>query len=322
MSSIISVLSVNHLLPELEKVLPDKKFHNVENAETDKIFRESEIIIADNNLIALYLYDLPNIKWIQGTWAGVERIMKVVRPGDPPKYPISRFTGKHFGVLMSEYVISQIISYERCAFEMRENQKLKKWIKYEKLRQYRSFPELTIGVLGVGNIGNRVAKTLNLMGAKILGYGRQQNFDLEQNKHISNYFTKSNLPQMLQNCDYLVNILPSTPETEGLLNGEILENCKSKGTVFINVGRGSIISEESLVTALKSKWISGAILDVLEKEPLPSSSALWELPNVVITPHVSAVSRNQDVAEQFKENLTYYEQKLPIPATINFFAGY
>ncbi|KAJ8917478.1 hypothetical protein NQ315_005525 [Exocentrus adspersus] len=156
---------------------------------------------------------------------------------------------------------------------------------------------------------------LHFMGARILGYGRRDTIDMTKNKHISQYFSGHNLPQLLQNCDYIVSILPNTNDTRGLLNGNILENCKEKGTVFVNIGRGTVISEESLVSALQKKWISGAILDVFDVEPLRKESPLWKMENVFISPHVSGSSRAKDIAEQFKENLKYYQQNLPIPAT-------
>lgn len=92
--------------------------------------------------------------------------------------------------------------------------------------------------------------------------------------------TTEELPKFLRACDYVVNILPSTEQTKGLLNGEVLKNCEEKKAVFINVGRGNIIRETDLVRALKKGWISGAILDVFEEEPLPQTSELWALPQV------------------------------------------
>lgn len=144
-----------------------------------------------------------------------------------------------------------------------------------------------------------VGRLLNYMGARILGYGRRDSIDLAKYEHISQYFNRNQLPELLQNCDYIVSILPNTSETRGLLDGNILKNCKGRyylklfryfkdvkygvldrGTVFVNVGRGSVISEESLVRALQEKWISGAILDVFDNEPLRQESLLWKMRNV------------------------------------------
>jgi len=90
----------------------------------------------------------------------------------------------------------------------------------------------------------------------------------------------SDLPDLLQNCDYIINVLPSTPDTVGLLNGDMLKHCAKKQSVFMNIGRGTVIKEEDLVTALNKGWLSAAILDVFETQPLPPSSSLWTMPQV------------------------------------------
>lgn len=323
MISRISVLSrVKNIVPELQRILPNITFYEVSDVETDKTFRDSEIIVADFDLIIPYIYHLPRAKWVQGTWAGVEGLMEKIDKSKPPSFPISRFTGDHFGKLMSEYVVSNIVNFERQAFKIRENQMLGQWVHDNGFNNYRAIYDLTIGILGLGSIGSRVAKILNNMGAVVYGYGRKDSIDLGEFPYVSKYFNSDNLSKILQSCDYIVNILPNTPITKGLLNGGVLENCKNKKSVFINVGRGSIISEECLLTALKNKWISGAILDVFEEEPLRKDSALWKTPNVIITPHVAASSRAKDIAELLKDNLRYYEANLKIPATIDFIKGY
>lgn len=113
--------------------------------------------------------------------------------------------------------------------------------------------------------------------------------------YVDESFAVENLHECLQKCDYLCNILPSTPSTVGLLSGNVLQSCKEKQTVLINVGRGDVVSEESLLKALDHKWIGGAILDVFEKEPLPKDSALWTHPQVTVTPHVSGFTTSNQV---------------------------
>lgn len=93
----------------------------------------------------------------------------------------------------------------------------------------------------------------------------------------------SDLPDLLQNCDYIINVLPSTPDTIGLLNEDMLKQCAQKQPVFINIGRGTVIKEKDLINALSRGWLSAAILDVFETEPLPPSSVLWTMPQVKYT---------------------------------------
>lgn len=125
-----------------------------------------------------------------------------------------------------------------------------------------------------------VAQNLKLLGATIWGLTRT--VPTEKLPYIDEHRTVDDLPDILKNCDYVINILPSTEDTKGLLNGNVLKHCEGKNVVFINLGRGSIIKETDLVNALEQNWISAAILDVFETEPLPRESKLWNLPQVTI----------------------------------------
>lgn len=104
----------------------------------------------------------------------------------------------------------------------------------------------------------------------------------EKLDYLDGHGTTESVPEMLKKCDYIVNVLPTTPSTIGLLNGNVLQNCKDCGTIFVNIGRATIIKETDLINALQQQWIAGAILDVFEDEPLPEHSKLWTLPQVAI----------------------------------------
>jgi len=125
-----------------------------------------------------------------------------------------------------------------------------------------------------------VAQKLKLFGATI--WGMTRTIPKKKLPYVDEHRTINNLPDILENCDYVINILPSTRETVGLLNGDILQHCKTKDTVFVNIGRGSIIRELDLINALEQKWISAAILDVFEEEPLSKESKLWSFPQVIM----------------------------------------
>ncbi|XP_018575144.1 uncharacterized protein LOC108913962 isoform X2 [Anoplophora glabripennis] len=280
-SAVVSVFSkTTNIYKELQRVLPNITFHCVQEIENDEQFRKSHIIVGDYDLIGPHIYNLPHVKLVQGTWAGIDALIPHIRSNTPPTFPIVRFTGNHFGRLIGEYVVACIVNVERGIFEMKENQNKQQWVRKGKITEYRSIFDLTIGILGVGNIGDKIGRLLNYMGATVFGYGRRDSIDLVENNHISQYFNGNDLTRFLHNCDYVVNVLPSTDQTKGLLHGTVLENCKERGTVFVNVGRGSVISEESLVRALQEKWISGAILDVFDNEPLREESLLWKMENV------------------------------------------
>jgi len=124
----------------------------------------------------------------------------------------------------------------------------------------------------------------------------------------------SHLPELLANCDFIVNTLPSTEETQGLLGGGALLQCR-QGAVLINIGRGDICTEQEIVTGIEEGPLAGAVLDVFTQEPLPASSALWGLAaqrKVVITPHVSAMSLPDQVAHNFVTNMELFLDQKPL----------
>ncbi|KAB7498132.1 Glyoxylate/hydroxypyruvate reductase A, partial [Armadillidium nasatum] len=231
-------------------VLKDKFGRDVSNEEVSEL-KNAEIILGDANLIAQVYDKVPRVKFIQCTWAGVEKLIDTVKNGSIPSYPITRFGDQTFSQLMAEYVTSQIISHERGFLKAREHQLQSTWSHEGKIGSYRCLKELTIGVLGVGVIGSE-----------------------EKNRH------------------------------------------------FINVGRGDIISDDQdLLEALEKSWISIAILDVFNTEPLPTSSPLWLHPKVLVTPHTSALSRPVDVVTSFLSNLEFYLKNEPLKNVINFERG-
>ncbi|RZC36055.1 glyoxylate/hydroxypyruvate reductase A HPR2 [Asbolus verrucosus] len=322
MTLTIPVLSkVPNLLKELVKVAPNVTFHEVADPERDPYFKKSEILICDFDLLGSYLYDLPNVKWIQGTWAGIDKLTPLV--SKPPPYQITRFTGDHFGKIMGEYVVANIVNYERGFFDVKNSQQKSQWNREGKIFDYRVIFDLTVGILGVGNIGNRIGQILHFLGAKVMALGRRPVLPTDDEySHISKYFTKDTLPQFLKECDYIVNVLPNTTETNNLLDGDVLKHCSDKQSIFINIGRSNILSETSLIRALNNRWLSAVILDVFDVEPLPESSPLWKMDRVFITPHVAGLSRAKDIAEQFSSNFALYKKNLPLSAVVDFTKGY
>ncbi|KAI4465918.1 2-hydroxyacid dehydrogenase-related [Holotrichia oblita] len=330
MGSVSVFTKIPNLLKELRSCLPAVQFHEITSGvpnlciqilDKDDKLKSSEIIVADFNLLAPVLYNLPKTKWVQGTWAGVDKLMPYIQQDNLPAFTITRYSGKHFGRIMAEYVLSHIVNHERDYLNVYKNQIAKCWKQDGKISDYRVISDLNIGILGLGQIGSWIAEILHKFGATIFGFGRKPNLD-KNKSFVKAYYTKPTLKDFLQNCDYVINVLPNTPETKGLLNGGVLKNCKDRATVFINVGRGSIISDGDLIQALDKKWLSSAILDVFNEEPLPESSLLWSMPQVKITPHVSAVSIARHIAEQFMDNYKLHMSNEPIPTTLDLSKGY
>ncbi|XP_035658158.1 glyoxylate/hydroxypyruvate reductase A-like [Branchiostoma floridae] len=284
--------------------------------------QEAEILLMDPNLMPPLMYQLPRLKWMQSTWAGVDAMFKHLDKTKPlPSYTLTRFGGV-FGPAMAEYVISHIVNTERRAHKQWENQAKGLWERSGDIHNYRPLTMLSVGILGVGDIGKEIARCCKTFGMTVWGMVRRELSEDKRSPYVDHYRKFSELSELLQKCDYICNVLPSTAETKGLLNGNILKSCKEKKSVFINVGRGDVISEETIVNAIQSGWISHAILDVFETEPLPTSSLLWKMPQVTITPHVSAVSIPSQVTDMFYENYQRYLKGEELKYVVNLESGY
>ncbi|XP_055883942.1 glyoxylate/hydroxypyruvate reductase A-like isoform X2 [Biomphalaria glabrata] len=263
---------------------------NPEN-QLEKHVSEIEFLFADPDIIGQVLAHPRNkVKWAQSTFAGLDALFKAIdKLHQLPDVLISRQTGG-FGQKMGEYVIGQIIARERKFDIMRDLQKQKSF-DGSQLYSYRCLNSLSIGILGFGTIGQEVVRQCKAMNMNVWAAVRDERFDSGENLNhsVDNFVPMSRLNEMLTEVDYLVNVLPSTPKTRGLLSDK-LHFCEKKKTIFINIGRGDIVDDNSLITAIQNGWLGGAILDVFNTEPLPSTSELWNLPNVTISPHVSGIT--------------------------------
>lgn len=280
--------------------------------------RSAEILVTDTHILKDILYQLPNMKWIQLTSAGVDSLLPHLDRSQPsPTYTVARATC--FGILMAEYVIAGIINFERGIYHYYDLQKKKIWHDHRSL-EFRSLSDLTVGILGAGVVGEEIAGTLKQFGTRVHGLSRRRR-SMEEMTRSSFETIHSELSELLKSCDYIVNALPSTPNTTGMLNGEVLKQCLKK-PVFINVGRGTIINQESIIKALDNGWISGAILDVFDEEPLPAESPLWLKPKVIITPHMSGPSRAHEIVKSFMQNYENYVKGNALLHTFSFESDY
>lgn len=284
------------------------------------MLQEAEVLLADPDTAPTHLSKLFKLEWMQLTSAGVDKAIPYITSQQNSSLKLTR-SGGIFGPAIAQYVIGQIASWERDFRKLWSYQQKCDWnMEWRFNANYRVMPKLTIGILGLGDIGQYIAKMCKALGMTVWGVGRRENS--ERQDTVDHYTTTSRLPEVLQSCDYICNLLPSTPATKYLLSGRVLESGKDKCPVFINVGRGNVIDEKSLVYALDQGWISGAILDVFEVEPLPKESPLWKMPQVVITPHMGAFSFPEEVADLFVENLLLFEAGEKLKFEVDFEKGY
>ena len=241
-----------------------------------------------------------NLKFVQMTWAGADIY---TRGGFPQGIKIANASGA-FGSVIAEYVIGAILCVYRRFPEYIENQKECIW---RDVGAERTIEGKTALVLGTGDIGSNIAKRLSAFGTKNIGIRRTG----APAQYFDEMHTLSDIDALLPRADLVIGCLPNTKETGHILNYDRLCLMKSDA-LFINVGRGSLIDTDALIRALEERRIAGAILDVLEKEPLAADSPLWKMPNVLITPHISGRGFGHDPATEKKvwdiclENLRRY----------------
>ena len=279
------------------------------STETASALKEAEILIAEPAVIASLLKhdetSLQSLQWCQSTYAGVDPLFRAAISASALKFQLTRFAGC-FGPPIAEWALARIIEHERGFAAAASDQLKRSWAGSKgKVLKYRYLSSLTLSVLGCGDIGRCIAAVAQGFGMRTIGYTRTPREENNEGQGGVDEYT-TDLSHALQSADYVVSALPSTPETRRLLSGEALAiACKDKGgkcPVFLNVGRGDVIDEASIVRALDSQYISAAILDVFEVEPLPVDSPLWSHNKVVVSPHVSGLTQASDVPKVFLSN--------------------
>lgn len=255
----------------------------------------------------------PNLKWIQSLSAGVEGLEKM----DAAKREgviLSKMRAVH-GYVMAETTLAYILSFLRDLPVLRAKQFRHEWDK-PGLPRLRECCDTTVGIFGIGDIGSAVARLCKLMGMTVLGC-RRKSVPME---NVDQMYSFENRAEMLRRCDFVVNLVPDTDATKKLIDASFFDEMKSDA-VFINIGRGVSVDTDALVEALRGGVIAGAALDVTDPEPLGSDSPLWEMENVIITPHCSADSRNyfqRACHGTLAENLRSYEAGRGVPSAVKY----
>jgi len=238
---------------------------------------------------------MAHMRGILSVAAGVNHL--VSRPDFPANVPLVRMGGEETAALMADYVLWATVSLLRDARKWALQQQERVWERY---LAFRTIEKARIGILGFGNLGSAVAHRLVRCGATVSAWSRTPH----QAENIQLFSGARALETFLGQVDILVNLLPSTPETNGLVNAAFLANLP-EGAGVINVGRGEHVVVSDLIETLNSGRLSGAVIDVAIKEPLEKHSPLWTHPRITITPHVaSEASRDAQasyVAQSIKE---------------------
>ena len=174
----------------------------------------------------------------------------------------------------------------------------------------RDLPGQTALIIGVGQIGTEIARLARMLGLTVIGVRRSA---LKPDDPVDELHAPEHLRALLPRADWLILAAPLTAETRGLVNADVLSRLP-KGAKLINIARGEVVDEPALIEALRSGHLAGAYLDVFEREPLPPDSPLWDLPNVLVTPHNSpaASGNNHRVYDIFIKNLGHWVRGKPL----------
>src|SRR6185503_5126038 len=287
---------------------------SLENLEFTDQFSECDIVLGEPRVIRENLAQLPNLKWIQSMYAGVEALMD---PSFRRDYILTNARGV-FGELMSEYVFGYLLAHEKKIFRRRQAQQAKKYDRFESGWLHGK----TIGLLGVGSIGAHLAGMAKNFGMTVHGFTRSS----ETSQSVDRYFhptalESDSLLSFASGLDYLVVVLPRTEGTNQIVDTNLL-NALPPHAILINVGRGNAVDEPALVDALTQGKIARAVLDVTAKEPLPDDHPFWRTPNLLLTFHTSAISYPEDITRLFIENYQLYVEGKPLKYQVDFERGY
>jgi glyoxylate/hydroxypyruvate reductase A len=254
------------------------------------------------------LKQFPNLKLICSMGAGVDHILSDHEI--PDNIPIVRIVDEKLTFSMTNYTLMGILNYHRQIVRYQNNQKDQIWD--------MSNPEIEIhvGLLGVGALGGDVIEKLKFMDIPVSGYGKNPKSDLDYP-----YYFGDQLQEFLNQVNVIVCMLPLTKDTENFLNIDFFKSCK-KGTYLINVARGNHLVEEDILVALEKGYLSGALLDVFRKEPLPKEHPFWESERIMITPHIASVTNPDAAAPQIIENYHRMKNRQPLINSIDRSLGY
>jgi len=247
------------------------------------------------------------LRFVQATSAGAGQQVEAagLSEDDLTRVAIATSSGVHAGPL-AEFALLGMLAFARGLPRLEEDRAARRWDHYPT-------PDLagrTIVVLGTGAIGTRIVQLAKAFGTYVIGInssGKQPDAPVDE------YFAAGRLADLAPRADVLVITLPETPDTIGMVDAGVLAALPS-GAILVNVGRGRVVDEGALVELLRAGRLAGAALDVTAQEPLAPGSPLWELPNVILSPHTAALSprENERIVGLFIDNVRRLDDGQPI----------
>ncbi|MBV7418916.1 glyoxylate/hydroxypyruvate reductase A [Comamonas sp. CMM03] len=257
-----------------------------------------------------FMDEQPGLKALFNIGAGVDALMKLRLPANAQ---VVRLDDAGMSVQMAEYVTQAVIRHFRELDGYEADMRAGKWA----FRKPRTREDFTVGVMGLGVLGERVAKALTVFEFPVLGWSRSPKaVDGVRTLHGSDGFA-----EFLSQTRVLINLLPLTPETENILNRENLGRLQA-GAYVVNVARGGHLVEDDLLALLAEGQIAGATLDVFRQEPLPAGHPFWSEPRITMTPHTSARTLRDESIAQIVGKVVDLSQGKPVKGMVDPQRGY
>jgi len=255
---------------------------------------------------------MPKLRWVQAMTAGVEGWLAL--PDLPERVTLSCARGTHREA-MPENIIGALFYVAKPYAAAVENQKRGKWVH----TVAQPLTGKTLGILGLGAIGQQVARIAAALGMRVIGT-RRRPAPLD---HVAKVLPADRTPEVLAESDFVLLLLPATRETDNFMNAGRLAMMKP-GAWLLNFGRGHLVKDDDLVAAVKAKKIAGAMLDVFRQEPLPADHPFWTTEGIIVLPHIGGPHPQRDkfVARLFAENLGRFLDGKPLKEVVDRKAGY
>jgi phosphoglycerate dehydrogenase-like enzyme len=255
---------------------------------------------------------MPNLRWAQALTAGVEGWLSL--PDLPPDLTLTCARGTH-RESMPENILGALFYLTKPYAACVADQKQSKWTR----RVATPLTGQTLGILGLGAVGQDVARLAAALGMRVIGTKRNPT----PIEGIAQVWPPERIDTVLAQSDFVLLLLPATPQTENLINAERLYQMKPTAWL-LNFGRGALIDDADLIAAAGAKRIAGAILDVFRQEPLPPTHPFWTSEGIIVLPHIGGghPKRDEAVARLFVDNLGRFLEGSPLRETVSRDAGY
>jgi len=308
-----------------------REFPNVQVVRRDN-YKEIEREFPDTDILMSWsitaeeLRIAKKLRWIHSPAAAVHRLM--IPELQASDIVVTSARGVH-GPVVAEHVIALIFALAKRMQSVVRYQSQKKWAQdliWNESPRPRELAGATLGLVGVGSIGAEVARKASVLGMRVIavrGSAKSTAINTKVHEGIAEIHPPAELDQVLSRSDYVVLAAPVTPETRGMISAMRLAAMK-RDAYLINVARGALIDESALIEALRARQIGGAALDVFEREPLPPESPLWDMENVLITPHTAALTEKlwDRHFELLRVNLHRFMAHQPLLGLVDKTRGY